>query len=605
MSEPGPPVWEQRYRAATFRVPEWASEDPDRAMVVTASEGVLQVHAWTPSSGRLIAATGRPRGTVHGHIDPSGRWLWWFDDTDGDERGSWRRQPFGTTPARRAEHPVPLAPAHPAGLLLGADDLAVVGRTTPTGTEVHAVGVGADRVGETPTLLYAHPQPARAAALSADDRLVVVQHTERGDARHPALRVVRTADGRGVADLDDGPDRGLRACGFSAVPGDARLLVRHERAGAGRLLVWDVAQGLQRPVELGLPGEVVDAWWYPDARHLLVAVSHEARTRLHRLDLHAGTTTPVGPTDGTVVGAVPRPDGDVWVVHSSAARPRALLSGTTQRPVVSPPGPPPPPSVPAVDLWTEGPGGRIHSLLRLPGTGVAPYPLVVEVHGGPARHSTDAFSASAAAWVDHGWAVLSVNYRGSTGYGSAWRDALTGRVGLTELADVAAVHDALVADGTADPARCVLVGGSWGGYLTLLGLGTQPERWAGGVAVSPIADYVAAYEDELEDLQAFDRALFGGSPQEVPEAYARSSPITYADRVRVPVLVIAGDRDPRCPSRQVERYLDRMRSRGKDVAVHRHDAGHGSLVDDERVAQMRRVLDFVSDRVARPLDDQG
>ena len=64
-----------------------------------------------------------------------------------------------------------------------------------------------------------------------------------------------------------------------------------------------------------------------------------------------------------------------------------------------------------------------------------------------------------------------VNYRGSTGYGRAWRDALTGNPGLTELADIAAVHERVVAEGIADPDRMVLSGASWGGYLTLLGLG--------------------------------------------------------------------------------------------------------------------------------------
>ncbi len=80
----------------------------------------------------------------------------------------------------------------------------------------------------------------------------------------------------------------------------------------------------------------------------------------------------------------------------------------------------------------------------------------------------------------------------------AWRDALEARVGHVELEDVAAVADHLVATGVADPDRLVLAGASWGGFLTLLGVGTQPERWAVGLAGVPVADYVAAYEDEME-----------------------------------------------------------------------------------------------------------
>ncbi len=108
--------------------------------------------------------------------------------------------------------------------------------------------------------------------------------------------------------------------------------------------------------------------------------------------------------------------------------------------------------------------------------------------------------------------VVEVNYRGSTGYGSAWRDAIEGRPGLTELEDVAAVLDRCVADGLVDPGRCVVEGWSWGGYLALLAVGTQPERWAAALAGVPVADYLTAYADEMEQLRAFDRALFGGSP---------------------------------------------------------------------------------------------
>jgi dipeptidyl aminopeptidase/acylaminoacyl peptidase len=141
----------------------------------------------------------------------------------------------------------------------------------------------------------------------------------------------------------------------------------------------------------------------------------------------------------------------------------------------------------------------------------------------------------------------------------------------------------------------VLTGGSWGGYLTLLGLGTQPDRWRCGVAAVPVADYVAAYEDEMEPLKAFDRSLFGGSPEEVPEVYERCSPLTYVAQVRAPLLVLAGANDPRCPIRQVDNYLAALEEHGIPHEVYRFDAGHGSLVVDERVRQMRAELAFVAD----------
>jgi dipeptidyl aminopeptidase/acylaminoacyl peptidase len=111
--------------------------------------------------------------------------------------------------------------------------------------------------------------------------------------------------------------------------------------------------------------------------------------------------------------------------------------------------------------------------------------------------------------------VVLVNYRGSTGYGRAWRDAIKAGPGRTELVDIAAIHDRLIADGVADPKRSVLSGASWGGYLTLLGLGLQGERWSAGIALVPVGDYIAAFEDEMEPLKRYDAALFGGTPSDV------------------------------------------------------------------------------------------
>ncbi|MCD5316779.1 prolyl oligopeptidase family serine peptidase [Kineosporia babensis] len=291
--------------------------------------------------------------------------------------------------------------------------------------------------------------------------------------------------------------------------------------------------------------------------------------------------------------ATTRPDGGIWALWSSAAQPPAVrdLEGNV---VLTPPGEPAPPSVAVEDIWVEGPGGRIHSLLRRPLSSEGPVPLIIDIHGGPTAHDADLFRAYPSAWVDHGYAVLQVNYRGSTGYGSQWRDALEQRVGHIELEDVVAVRDHLVEAQIVAADKVVLAGASWGGYLTLLGLGLYPDRWAVGVAGVPVADYLAAYEDEMEALKAFDRSLFGGSPDEVPQKYRDSSPITYAEAVQAPVLILAGENDPRCPIRQIENYVAVLAERGAEHEVYRYDAGHGSLVDDERVRQVRAEIDFAT-----------
>jgi dipeptidyl aminopeptidase/acylaminoacyl peptidase len=381
------------------------------------------------------------------------------------------------------------------------------------------------------------------------------------------------------------------------VPGDPRLLASHERDGRPLPFVVDPRTGEEWHPDLTSVEGDLDADWYADASALLVVAESRGRSRLLRVGLD-GSVTALDTPPGTVGGATARPDGSVEYSWSSAASPTSIRS-TSGGVVLTPPGPPAPGSAPVTDAFVEGPGGTVHALVATP-AGEGPFPTVFLVHGGPTWHDSDGFAADRAAYVDLGCAVVHVNYRGSTGYGAAWRDALTGRPGLTELEDVAAVHDWAVESGLADPARVALTGGSWGGYLTLLGLALQPERWTCGAAAVPVADYLAAYEDEMEPLRAFDRSLFGGSPDEVPERYRESSPLTHLDAVRAPVLVLAGANDPRCPIRQVDNWLTAAAEKGKDVEVYRFDAGHGSLVVDERVRQMRVELEFVARHLGLP-----
>ncbi|MFF0701826.1 S9 family peptidase [Streptomyces tendae] len=591
------PDWEKRFRAPRVSLPDWAEDAPDRSLFVSNATGTYELYAWDRSSGEQRQVTDRPNGTTDGVLAPDGEWIWWFDDKDGDEFGVWRRQPFA---GGADEEAVPgLDPSYPAGLAVGRDGrTAVIGRSTDEdGTTIHL----ARRDGGAPVEIYRHRESAGVGDLSHDGTLIAIEHTEHGDAMHSALRVLRP-DGGTVAELDDTrggeQELGLEVLGFAPVDGDTRLLIGHQRRGRWEPLVWDVATGEQTDLVLELPGDV-SAEWYPDGSALLIVHGFEARSELFRYDFAERGLTEIDTPAGTVSGATARPDGSVEYLWSSAAEPSAVRS-TTGRVVLDPPGLKSPRSVPVEDVWVEGPGGRIHALVQKPAGAAGPLPTVFDIHGGPTWHDSDAFAAGPAAWVDHGYAVVRVNYRGSTGYGRAWTDALKHRVGLIELEDIAAVREWAVTSGLADPERLILTGGSWGGYLTLLGVGTQPEAWTLGIAAVPVADYVTAYHDEMEGLKALDRTLLGGTPEEVPERFEASSPLTYVDQVKAPVYISAGVNDPRCPIRQVENYVKRLEARGAVHEVYRYDAGHGSLVVDERIKQVALELDFARRNLPKP-----
>ena len=583
----GVPVWEQRFRAARLTLPDWAEDAPDRCLYVANATGTFELYAWDRATNTHRQVTSRPHGTTDGLLSPDGEWIWWFDDKDGDEFGVWMRQPFAGGPDEVA------APDVPAGYDAGCEvgrSLAVVATSTDDGVAVHVVRRDAT------ALLYSSEHDAELAGLSRDDRLVLLEHSEHGDSRHRALRVL-TVDGEVVADLWDGPGLGLHGMGFD--PTGSTVLALHEQSGRPMPLLWDPVSGDVDRLDLPLEGDL-SADWFQDGSALLVVASARGRSTMHRVGLDGSVTDLETPT-GTVTDATTRPDGTVEFSWSSAASPSVVRSSAGHV-VLTPPGPPAPPSVPVTDAFAEGPGGTIHALVAAP-EGEGPFPAVFIAHGGPTHHDSDAFNGQRAAYVDLGCAVVQVNFRGSTGYGAAWRDAITGRPGLTELEDIAAVRQWAVDSGLADPARIAITGGSWGGYLALLAAGTQPELWAASFAAVPVADYVAAYEDEMEPLKAFDRSLFGGSPDELPELYAECSPLTYVDRVTAPVMVLAGANDPRCPIRQIDNWLEEAERLGKQVEVYRYDAGHGSLVVDERVRQARAELEFVARCLGLPAPD--
>ena len=574
--------WKRRFRASRVTFPAWARDDPDRLLYLSNASGKFELYAWDRRSGVHRRVTDRLEGTgyrVPSRLDPSGERIWWFDDAKGNELGRWVREPF-TGGARETIAPS-LDAAYSAHLAAGLG-FAVLGRSrSDEGTTVYLV-----RDGLEPRRIYAHRQSANVAGLSHDERLWALSHSEHGDSRNRALRVL-DLDGNAIAELWDGPGRGLEPGRWSPVVNDHRLIVYHERTGVRRPMLLDATTGKTADVTLDLPGETF-ADWYPDASALLIGHDHRGRTELYRYVVATGAVEPLPTERGTIAAAAVRPNGEIWYALDRSAEPMTVraVGGDV---VLRPEGRPAPSGVSYAERDVDG----VHIFVAEPNA-PKPHPTYFFIHGGPSAHDRDAFSPVVQAWVDHGFAVVMVNYRGSSGYGKAWRDAIVGRPGLTELEDIGKVHDWATSSGLSDPNRCVIGGGSWGGYLTLLALGTQSGRWALGIGIVPIGDYIPAFEDEMEPLKRYDAALFGGTPTEVPEAYRRSNPITYVDRVRAPLLMLVGENDPRCPARSVDGYEERLRALSKPFEEYRYDAGHGSLVIDEQIKQVALEIDFVA-----------
>jgi dipeptidyl aminopeptidase/acylaminoacyl peptidase len=383
------------------------------------------------------------------------------------------------------------------------------------------------------------------------------------------------------------------------VPGDQRLLIGHERDDVMRPTIWNPVSGERSDLDVDAPGEAIPIDWWPDAGSFLLARLFHGRDRLHRFDVAPGTLTEILPPSGEVHGAGVRPDGDVWFRVSSGERASRIVDQRAREILPEPSGGVRRGRPYREWLFRNPAGDTVHGWIVTP-AGEGPFPTYLKVHGGPNWLYLDTWWPDVQMLVDHGFAVAMVNYRGSIGYGRTFRDHIIGNIGFPEVEDVVAGLDDLIARGVTDPDRAVIGGWSWGGYITLLALGTHPDRFAAGVAGVPVGDYMGSYDDSAPALQAYDRTLVGGVVHDVPEFVRERSPITYVDRVAAPALVLVGENDSRCVPAQVHAYVDALRAAGGDVELYSYDQGHSSYVVDEEVREWRTVLEFLLRRIPLP-----
>ena len=396
--------------------------------------------------------------------------------------------------------------------------------------------------------------------------------------------------GEAIADLED-KGRNLDPAAWSPLAGDQRLAFTSEQGPFERPAIWDVRTGERRDLELDLPGGAFPLRWFPDASALLVLHEHEGKSQLLRVAVDASAATPLTPLEGDIEGAEIRPDGSTWYRITDSVRPARIVDIDSRTVLASPDDPAPSGRAYTGRFATNPSGDRIHMFVVTP-EGDGPFPTVFNIHGGPEWHERDRFDTETQAFVDNGYAVAIVNYRGSTGYGIEFREALIGNVCFVETEDIIACLDALIADGTTDPERVFWNGWSWGGCLACFNAGTQPDRWRAIFAGIPAGDFVAAHWASAPELQAWDDAVYGGSPDQVPDAYARSDPMTYVDAVKAPILVIAGESDPRCPIEGVKPWVDALRARNHPVELELYPEGHHTNSMDGQVKHMQLVLDF-------------
>jgi dipeptidyl aminopeptidase/acylaminoacyl peptidase len=238
-------------------------------------------------------------------------------------------------------------------------------------------------------------------------------------------------------------------------------------------------------------------------------------------------------------------------------------------------------------------GRRAHALFYPPANpdrtgpeGELP-PLLVVIHGGPTSAAMPVLSTSVQYWTSRGFAVVDVNYGGSTGYGRAFREELLGTWGIVDVADCLAAARWLAGNGRVDGARLAIRGGSAGGFTTLAVLARDDTPFAAGADHFGVADLEALAADTHKFESRYLDRLVGPYPA-AREVYVERSPIRHVDRLAKPLIVLQGREDPVVPPNQSEKIVDALRSRKVPVAYLLFD---GEQHGFRRSENIRRALD--------------
>ncbi len=222
---------------------------------------------------------------------------------------------------------------------------------------------------------------------------------------------------------------------------------------------------------------------------------------------------------------------------------------------------------------------------------------VVYVHGGPKSQSVNSFSRIIQHLVNQGYMVIAPNYRGSTGYGKEFENANLFDMGGGDLQDVLAAAEWIKHTGYLDPRKLVLMGGSYGGYLTMMGVTKAPDVWAAGVPIVPFVNWFTEIANEDPVLQQSDLATMG-DPEKNKDLFHDRSPIFFVDQIKAPLLLLAGGNDPRCPKEEAQQVVDAVKKRG-GVAEYKvyENEGHGFARVENQIDAYQRVSQFLKARV--------
>jgi dipeptidyl aminopeptidase/acylaminoacyl peptidase len=344
-----------------------------------------------------------------------------------------------------------------------------------------------------------------------------------------------------------------------ALLGDGQAVARFSEGGIDGLAVIDLRRGSARVLEL--PYVQYDQLTRVDDQHVaMVAGSARAPQSILRIHVSSGRTETLREAGRALLSPA--------AVSVAVPIDFPSTQGRTAHAFYYPP----------VNPAFRGPSDELPPLLTL-------------VHGGPTTQATPAYSPSVQYWTSRGFAVVDVNYGGSSGFGRAYRRQLEGNWGVVDVADVIAAAQHLGRTGRADPLRTAIRGGSAGGFTVLLALCTS-DVFRAGADYYGISDMTALARDTHKFESRYLDSLIGPLPQ-AQAIYASRSPLQHLDGFKVPLLVLQGADDPVVPPNQSAVIVDALRARHAPVAYLLFAGeGHGFRKPENVIRSLQAELSF-------------
>ncbi len=421
---------------------------------------------------------------------------------------------------------------------------------------------------------------------------------------HPAGRQVWLVDIEGGKDqeiLNFGDDVKTYASWF---PGGNRVLVLSETKTHQRIGVWDLRRNRLRWL-LDDPARNIEEAFVPHGSEQIVLVEiRQARVRSSLLHPDTGQETALPPVSGNIIPLAPinnsewvgqyhssRQPGDVVrfsTVHPDPKTFKSLSRVWERTPLTADD------LVQAEDYrWKSVDDLEIQGWLYRPDRKARG--TVMYVHGGPTVHSQDKINNQIQFFVQQGFNVLDPNYRGSTGFELAFREAIKERGwGGLEQDDIRTGIEALIRESIAEAGKVGITGTSYGGYSSWCAITRfPPEIVAASAPVCGMTDLVLDYETTRPDLRPFSEEMMGGSPDQVPERYYERSPINHVEKIKGRLLIVQGAQDPNVTPENVRAVISALQEAGVSYEILTfEDEGHGILKPKNRRILYLRLLEF-------------